>query len=104
MREELAQNTLPPNHPLSRHVRRVVTRILHASNLGVLRGEAQPLISSPFGFGQDSEGHAWNPDAEFGAAVDPGPVYGPSKEWDVIVVNDVKTMNAMALPGESILL
>ncbi|KAH9475558.1 Mitochondrial metalloendopeptidase OMA1 [Psilocybe cubensis] len=98
MRASFGSNTLPPNHPVSRHVRRVVSRILHASNLGVLHGES-PLISSPFGLGHDSEGHAWNPDAGFGAAADPGDAYGPSKEWDVIVVNDVKTMNAMALPG-----
>ncbi|KAF8954244.1 peptidase family M48-domain-containing protein [Flammula alnicola] len=61
LREELTPATLPPNHPLSIHVRRVVTRVLHASNLG--------------------------------------PVYGPDKVWDVIVVNDIKVINAMASPG-----
>ncbi|KAF8885540.1 peptidase family M48-domain-containing protein [Gymnopilus junonius] len=99
LREELAPNTLPPNHPLSRHVRRVVSRILHASNLGVLRGEEQRTHLSPFGMGWDSEGNVWNPDVEFGAARDPKPVYGPTKEWDVIVVNDSKVINAMANPG-----
>jgi len=51
--------------------------------------------------GMDLEGNSWNPDAELGAAKDPGPVYGPTKEWDVIVVNDMGTINAMASPGES---
>jgi len=95
---ELQGSILPPNHPLDRHVRRVVSRVLHASNLGVLRGEAQPSLS-PFGVRSDFEGDSWNPDADFGAAKDPGPSYGPSKEWDVIVVNDPKMINAMASPG-----
>ncbi|KDR71865.1 hypothetical protein GALMADRAFT_74786 [Galerina marginata CBS 339.88] len=98
-REELKDATLPPDHPLSRHVRRVASRILHASNLGILRGEETPTFLSPFGMGSDAEGHSWNPDAEFGAAKNPGPVYGPSKEWDVIVVNAKEVINAMASPG-----
>ena len=98
LRNELQGSILPPNHPLSRHVRRVVSRVLHASNLGILRGEAQPSLS-PFGVRPNFEGDAWNPDADFGAATDPGPTYGPSKEWDVIVVNDPKMINAMANPG-----
>ncbi|KAF8970905.1 peptidase family M48-domain-containing protein [Flammula alnicola] len=99
LREELKAATLPPNHPLSIHVRRVVTRVLHASNLGILRGEVEPTFRSPFGMGTDPEGHAWNPDVMFGAAAAPGPVYGPDKVWDVIVVNDIKVINAMASPG-----
>lgn len=95
---EFQGSILPPNHPLSRHVRRVVSRVLHASNLGILRGEAQPALS-PFGVRSDFEGDTWNPDVDFGAAADPGPSYGPSKEWDVIVVNDPKMINAMASPG-----
>lgn len=100
LRNELQGSILPPNHPLSRHVRRVVSRVLHASNLGILRGEAQPS-PSPFGVRSDFEGtgDTWNPDRDFGAATDPGPSYGPSKEWDVIVVNDPKMINAMASPG-----
>lgn len=99
LRNELQASILPSNHPLSRHVRRVVSRILHASNLGILHGEAQPLVSPSFGVRSNFEGDAWNPDADFGAATDPGPSYGPSKEWDVIVVNDPKMINAMASPG-----
>ena len=97
LRDELQHSILPPNHPLSRHVRRVVARIFHASNLGTLREEAQPSLS--FGVRSSSEGDAWNPDGDFGAATDPGPSYGPSKEWDVIVVNNPKVINAMATPG-----
>jgi hypothetical protein len=98
LHKELQNSILPPNHPLTRHVRRVASRILHASNLGILRGEAQPSLS-PFGMISSFEGDAWNPDADFGAATDPGPSYGPNKEWDVIVVNNSKMINAMASPG-----
>ena len=95
LRNELQASILPPYHPLSRHVRRVVSRILHASNLGILHGEAH----SPFGVRSNFEGDNWNPDADLGAATDPNPAYGPSKEWDVIVVDDPKMINAMASPG-----
>jgi len=99
MREELKHATLPPDHPLTRHVQRVVKRILHASNLGSIRGEENSFVPSPFGLGTDAEGHMWNPDVDIGAARDPGSSYGPKKEWDVIVVDDRKVVNAMANPG-----
>ena len=99
MREELKHATLPPGHPLTLHVHRVVKRILHASNLGSIRGEEKPTLVSPIGLGTDEEGRVWNPDADVGAARDPGAPYGPNKEWDVIVVNDKRVVNAMANPG-----
>lgn len=36
---------------------------------------------------------------QYGAATNPAAVYGPSKEWNVLIVNDNKTVNAMAVPG-----
>lgn len=74
-------------------------RILYASNLGSIRGEEKTDILSPFGLGIDAGGQMWNPDADVGAAKDPGASYGPKKEWDVIVVNDKNIVNAMANPG-----
>lgn len=76
---------------MAHHVRRVVSRILTASNLGVLHGE-QPAHATLFGgsFGDFSE---------FGASTRPNEAYGPRKEWDVIVVNEGKVVNAMATPG-----
>ncbi|KAJ2932396.1 hypothetical protein H1R20_g4715, partial [Candolleomyces eurysporus] len=82
---------LPPDHPISHHVRRVVSRILTASNLGVLHGE-QPAHATLRG---DSFGEF----TEFGASARPTEAYGPRKKWDVIVVDDKKTINAMATPG-----
>ena len=104
MVQELRHATLPPDHPLSRHVRRVVTQILHASNLGCIRGEQKPSLPSPFGLSVDPEGNTWNPDTDVGAARNPGASYGPTKEWDVIVVNDMKMINAMANPGKFVAL
>ncbi|KAF6752363.1 peptidase family M48-domain-containing protein [Ephemerocybe angulata] len=90
---------LPPNHPVSRHVRRVVSRILTASNLGVVQGE-QTANTSPFGFGGvGGFGGFSTPDSSFGASTHPSEAYGPQKEWDVVVVADRKTINAMATPG-----
>ncbi|KAJ3535466.1 hypothetical protein NMY22_g6483 [Coprinellus aureogranulatus] len=77
---EYGAHILPPTHPVSRHVRRVVTRILSASNLGVIRGEKPE--SAVLGLFDN-----------FGGA------YGPEKQWDVLVVNDRKMINAMATPG-----
>lgn len=100
LRAELGPKTLPLNHPITKHVRRVASHILHASNLGILSGE-QPLASlSPFGMSVDPDGTSWNPDAQFGAAANPGPAYGPTKEWNVLVVSDQKMINAMAIPGK----
>ncbi|EAU81629.1 peptidase M48 family protein [Coprinopsis cinerea okayama7 len=91
---------LPPNHPITRHVRRVVSRILTASNLGTLRGEKRPE-DTMFGFGNVFGGFGGfsTPDSDFGAATQPNESYGPEKEWDVIVVNDRNMVNAMAAPG-----
>lgn len=90
---------LHPNHPVSRHVRRVASRILHASNLGTIHGEErlQPSFASDefggFGFGGFSA-----PDSSLGASTHPSESYGPEKQWDVIVI-DNKTVNAMAVSG-----
>ena len=99
MREEFKHGILPGNHLLTHHVHRVVKRILHASNLGSIRGEERAVVPSSMGLGTDAEGRVWNPDADVGAARDPGASYGPEKEWDVIVVNNMKVVNAMANPG-----
>ena len=90
---------LPPTHPVSRHVRRVVSRILSASNLGLLSGEPEAR-ETLFGFDNfGGFGGFSSPDSDFGASAHPSESYGPRKEWDVIVVNDKKTVNAMAAPG-----
>lgn len=113
IRREYAAQTLPPNHTLSLHVRRVVARILEANSLGVLRdGSDTPRKAPmpPVGGAHMDQGDAsfdnWNPDTQHHFGGDGAgetrmaPVYGPQKLWDVIVVNDKKMINAMASPGE----
>ncbi|KAG5643753.1 hypothetical protein DXG03_009688 [Asterophora parasitica] len=100
--QEYEQLTLPPHHPLSRHVRRVVTRILAASNLGHIRGESSSQYthgnSSPVPYhGEEGGEIPWDPDARMNAGVGEGK-YGHKREWEVIVVNDPKMVNAQAVP------
>lgn len=96
---EYGSHILPPTHPVSRHVRRVVTRILSASNLGVIRGEQrEPTLFGGFdNFG--GLGGFSSPDSTLGASTHPSEAYGREKQWDVLVVNDRKMVNAMATPG-----
>jgi metalloendopeptidase OMA1, mitochondrial len=92
--EEYRDTMLPVNHMLSRHVRRVVSRILASSNLGVVRGGDTTL---PYGVGGGEEG--WDPDAELKPGMEKPE---EEREWDVIVVNDPKMINAQVMPGINI--
>ena len=91
-RAEFEHATLPTTHPLSRHVLRVASRILSASNLGVVRGEfVKPSLSFPFDPAKDENLSNNNANA-----------IGSTTEWDAIVVNDHKIINALASPGISL--
>lgn len=97
--QEYGAHILAPTHPVSRHVRRVVSRILTASNLGVIRGEER-REATLFGFDNfGGFGGFSSPDSSLGASTHPSEAYGPEKQWDVLVVNDRKMINAMATPG-----
>lgn len=78
------------------HVRRVVTRILEANNLGTLKSSGRP-VRSP------KPDDVWDPDGAgaFGSGrtepINPG--LG-GHEWELMVVNDDKVVNAMAAYGE----
>ncbi|KAG7093373.1 hypothetical protein E1B28_007054 [Marasmius oreades] len=88
--QEYQGQIVPPHHPVSIHVRRVVSQILAASNLGVVKGHT-PVVQSPID-------NVWNPDAtsEYTRS---DATLGDQREWDVVVVNDQKMINAAALPG-----
>ena len=98
--EQYRDITLPSNHMLSRHVRRVVSRILAASNLGVVRGDV------PVSYLNDQNGGAgndpWDPDVEL--RVGARQTHGEEREWDIMVVNDPKMINAQVVPGDDELL
>ncbi|KAF8639023.1 hypothetical protein AX17_001775 [Amanita inopinata Kibby_2008] len=100
VRHELHDEILPLNHPISRHVRRVVQRILTSNNLGIVKGgmnvHSLPTRLTLGEFGGD----IWEPDTDFRQASSvSGSSLSPEKEWDVIVVNNPKMINAMAVPG-----
>jgi len=92
-RDELLQSfqgrLLPPNHPINIHVTRVVSQLLQSSNLGIVRSEHASSASN-------TDDEFWQSDA--GLREDPVPGSG-TKEWTVMVVNDPKTVNAMAAFG-----
>jgi len=95
LKHELADKILPPNHPFSIHVRRVASRILKHSQLGHIRGDTpRASFAMPR---MDFDDEVWHPADDYGAAA--RNTYGPEKEWDVVVVNDNRVINAMATPG-----
>ncbi|KAI0295074.1 hypothetical protein B0F90DRAFT_1213239 [Multifurca ochricompacta] len=96
---------LPPSHFVTQHVHRVVSRILEANDLGTLRGDPrapipiQNVLQPGFGIGsgdiEDGLPDLWDPDA-----TGHGATHGTSRmEWNLLVVNDKKVVNAMAAPG-----
>ena len=85
MHNEFGGKTLPPNHPLTRHVHRIVTRILEQNNLGTLKKSA-PVSAGWFSSGLD--------DPQIGHS-DGRPVGSEEKVWELMVVKDDSIVNAM---------
>ncbi|KAI0289061.1 peptidase family M48-domain-containing protein [Russula brevipes] len=90
--KEFQGRLLPPSHIVTQHIHRVVSNILEANDLGTLRGD--PRTPRPT--------RSVRPIAGF---VGPGrrgsrAVHGNSRrEWNLLVVHEEKTVNAMAAPG-----
>ncbi|KAI8976374.1 peptidase family M48-domain-containing protein [Trametes punicea] len=84
---EFKGRILPPNHPLTRHIRRVVTRILEANGLGTLEVPHAHARLLP---GAD----VWS-----AGEIDRIPPEVGGKEWHLFVVNDDSVVNAMASFG-----
>jgi len=91
---EFRGKILPTDHPITRHVRRVITGILDANNLGTLHSSEPHRQPS-------AEGDSWA-EHPYRAArpqtVNATPESG-GKEWNLLVVNDPKVVNAMAMFG-----
>lgn len=91
--EEYQDQLLPPNHPLTVHIRRVAERIIEANNLGTLKTPhpnvvmSRPVDDAWFGTG---------PLEHRTEELHPG-VGG--QEWELMVVDDDSVMNAMAAYG-----
>jgi hypothetical protein len=90
--EEFRGKILPPNHPLTRAVSDIVTRILEASNLGSLK--AEPSFIQQIGTSIEDLWHADVQNRE-----EPVPGSG-GREWRLMVVDDPKVVNAMASFGQ----
>lgn len=85
---------LPPHHPITRHVHRVVSDLLEASDLGSLH------VSNPRKSQADEDGF-WHDDS-FAAESPHDQHTSPDragKEWNLLVVNDPKMVNALASFG-----
>jgi hypothetical protein len=95
--EEFQGRILPPQHPITRHVERVVNRILHANNLGSLahaaHGSGRPVTPESI-FGADDPWASGGTDQGAPLAPESG-----GREWRLLVVNDEKMVNAMASFG-----
>ncbi len=87
---------MPPNHPVTQHVRKVIERLLDANNLGTLKSARRP--ESTQAPGPES---IWDVDSGFatGRTEEVNPGVGGS-EWELMVVKDDKTVNAMASYGQ----
>jgi metalloendopeptidase OMA1, mitochondrial len=103
--EEFRGKILPPNHPLTRQIRKIVERILAANDLGHLKG-SEPSATFPQllsqvlpGFDTHNEG-GWDPDMHRRPdTIAPG-TGGGGREWNLLVVNDPNVVNAMATYGK----
>jgi hypothetical protein len=94
--QALQEHLLPPNHPVTIYVTRIVARLLESSKLGTVKSDqfasATPAPDDAF----------WQPDdADLSGDAVPG---SGTKEWTVMVVNDPRTANAMAAFGAFLLI
>ncbi|OSC97006.1 hypothetical protein PYCCODRAFT_1208541 [Trametes coccinea BRFM310] len=88
--QEFKGKVLPPNHPLTRHIRRVVNQILEANQLGTLHTPEVHTRLRPHDGMVSIDG------------VERVPPEAGGKEWHLFVVNDDHVVNAMASFGDII--
>lgn len=90
--QQFRDKILPPDHPISVHVRRVASKIITSNNLGVVKGGSSTRsVTSP------TSTDMWNPDV-YDSGFSESAV-ASQKEWNVIVINDSNFINAFASPG-----
>jgi len=80
------------NHPITRHVRRVVTSILEANELGTLSSGQDASLANR----DPKPGALWEPYEGNEGEAKRQMEMRPGKEWNLLVVNDEKVVNAMA--------
>ncbi|OSX62976.1 hypothetical protein POSPLADRAFT_1181049 [Postia placenta MAD-698-R-SB12] len=87
---EFRGKVLPENHPVARHVRRVVTRILESSNLGTLSSPESTYLPT-----HGASDDLWSPQTQ----TDDVPPGAGGRQWNLMVVNDDRIVNAAASYG-----
>jgi hypothetical protein len=94
--QQFGGKILPPNHPISRRVRAVATRIVERNGLGKMKsGHAFDSLEQAMG------SWGWGPSNTPNNAAEYTPP-DESTEWEVYVVDDAKTKNAFVIPGGKI--
>ncbi|OCF75049.1 mitochondrial metalloendopeptidase OMA1 [Kwoniella mangroviensis CBS 8886] len=98
---EYSRAVLPPNHPTTKRVRAVATRIIESSGLGRVKsggemGAVEGKVPN-FGGGEDIGEILFG-----GGEAGKDAREGKETEWEVYVIDDKKTKNAFVLPGGKI--
>ena len=88
--EDFHGKLLPPNHPLTLHVAGVVSKILRSNNLGTLKTPHPGKV-----LGNLVEDEFWT---DSGRTDGLTPETG-GKQWELLVVDDDKVVNAAAAYG-----
>ncbi|WVQ78785.1 hypothetical protein IAT38_000876 [Cryptococcus sp. DSM 104549] len=103
---EYSRALLPPNHPISKRVRKVATRIIESSGLGRVKstGEMGAVEGKvpEWGGGQDLGLGDIFMGGSSGSSGGDHLKEGKETEWEVYVIDDKKTKNAFVLPGGKI--
>ncbi|KIK68794.1 hypothetical protein GYMLUDRAFT_153513 [Collybiopsis luxurians FD-317 M1] len=95
---EFKGRILPGDHPLTMHVKKVVQSVLDASQLGVVQGYTQPQMMSRYDFASDVDSDGGSSSSSSAKSAHSA-IASPNKEWNVLVVDERKIVNAAATPG-----
>ncbi|KAF4565630.1 hypothetical protein EYR40_002303 [Pleurotus pulmonarius] len=97
---EYQSKILPPNHRLTLQVQGIVQRILTASNLGTVKTSHPQAQFTPHTNQSSDDIWSGNDDA-YGVMASEGRDVGrvAQRDWEVLVINDQKIVNAAASPG-----
>ncbi|WVQ93447.1 hypothetical protein IAU59_000521 [Kwoniella sp. CBS 9459] len=100
---EYSTAVLPANHPTTRRVRAVATRIIESSGLGRVKsggemGAVEGKVPAWGGGAEPDFGEIFSGSGPEGARAQEG----KETEWEVYVIDDRKTKNAFVLPGGKI--
>lgn len=94
MLEQYKGKILPPNHPLTKTVKEIATRLLEANNLGTLGTPNARTVMA------QHEEDLWYSDATHGARTEDVVPEAGGTQWELMVVDDDKVVNAQAAFGQ----